>query len=409
MLLEFIVNNAYSYKNEAYFSMEAVSGTKVQNEFPKFKGHRVLKSAIIFGANAAGKSNILNALGTFQAVVVKPDNLPLPFPSFAGNKEQISFAIVIQKSGVIYRYSLDYEEKKVVLEKLEIENNGEFEVYFERVKGKYLTVPEGLEIFTNKTRPENLFLNTAKTFNDEPSLEVYRWFIQDLLIFGSHFQLNPEILKNIEQPKIKENLLRFLRSADINIQDIEVVEQPMNLNINVLPAELRNFFAHTNFQEAKSIRLEILHKRFDEQGNRIEDFRLDLFSQESLGTQKILQLALIILLNKNKVILLDEFDSSLHNDLAKALLEVFNSEESSNQFILTSHELSFMDANFKREQIYFVERKDNGVSDLYSAYDFAMETSRRDYGYLKRYQKGQFGALPIVLVDSLKETLKEVR
>ena len=151
------------------------------------------------------------------------------------------------------------------------------------------------------------------------------------------------------------------------------------------------------------------HRQYcDEKGDRLPDFTLD-FSQESEGTQKLLYLASVILFNENKTILIDEFDRSLHLELSQALLALFNSSENNNQFIITTHQLNLMDFDFKKEQIYFVERKDDGISDLYSAYDFSIETNRKDYSYLKRYMNGQFGAIPIVLLDTLKDTVKEVR
>jgi AAA15 family ATPase/GTPase len=399
MLIEFTFKNAYSYKNETYFSMEAAKGTKKVNEFPTYHKHRILKTAMIFGSNASGKSNFFNALDTFKRIVLKPEKLNgLPFPSFAGTqKEPISLSVTFLKETVIYRYSIVYNPKKIVSEKLECEENGEFVTYFQRENGQYLVLPDDLKPFTAKTRPEALFLNTAKTFNDTHSLNVFRWFIQDVLMIGIDNKLNQEMLKSLQNKKKKENILKFMRAADINIQDVEVIEQK-----SPIPADIKFDFPETE------IHLWLKHKQYDENGNKIEDFVLNL-SEESKGTKKLLHLALIILLNKNKTILIDEFDNSFHFELAKAMLEVFNSDENSNQFILTSHELALMDLAFKKEQIYFVERKDNGESDLYSAYDFATETNRKDYSYLKRYLAGQFGATPIILVDALKETLKEVQ
>ncbi|MDR2832081.1 MAG: ATP-binding protein [Streptococcaceae bacterium] len=405
MLLEFIFKNAFSYRNEAYFSMEAEGRTRVKNEFPKFQNHRILKSAAIFGANASGKSNLSESLRTFQRLIIKPDNVSIPFPSFAGHKENpIEFCITIIKNEKIYRYSVSYLPKKILQEHLEIElANGTFKTYFERKGTEYSSLPKKLNILIDKTRSDNLFLNTAKTFNDEHCLAVFRWFMEDLIILDSQINLNQRLLKNLENKNHKENVLFFMKSADINIEDIEVQEQPSSF-YNTFKDMLGEVNEKLEISKTE-LRLRIKHRQYNDLDERIDDFVLD-FNQESIGTQKLLYLALIILLNKNSVIFIDEFDTSLHIELARALLELFNSEENSNQFILTTHELSLMDSDFKREQIYFAERRENGVSDLFSAYDFDSETNRKDYSYLKRYLQGKFGAVPIIIVDSMKEALR---
>ncbi|MGI1771075.1 AAA family ATPase, partial [Streptococcus uberis] len=128
--------------------------------------------------------------------------------------------------------------------------------------------------------------------------------------------------------------------------------------------------------------------------------------EESDGTKKLISLALILLLVKDSTIIMDEFDDSFHLALSKAMIELFHSPENTNQFILTSHELTLMDVGFKKEQIYFCEKDASGASDLYSIYDFKSEENRTDYSYIKRYQKGLFGAIPEVLVGKLKQAIR---
>ena len=140
----------------------------------------------------------------------------------------------------------------------------------------------------------------------------------------------------------------------------------------------------------------------DEEGQ----FSLTL-EAESDGTKKLIALAIILALLRNSTILIDEFDDSFHVELSKAFIEVFNSDESNNQFILTSHELSLMDSGFKKEQIYFTEKADRSTTELYSVYDFKSEENRQDYSYIKRYQKGLFGAIPEILIGKLKQSLEE--
>lgn len=389
MLLEFTFENVFSYKNETYFSMEAAKGTKFMNEFAKVNGHRILKTAIVFGSNASGKSNLIGSLNLMRNVICNPWMLPssLLFPSFAGTKDEpIILSITILKEKLIYRYTFSYHPQEIVSEKLEIESEGKFETYFKREGDEYSIIPEGLKILIDKTRRDTLFLTVAKTFNDTYSSNVFQWFHQDLTYLNTNIDhsgqnINFEPLKN---EMYKNAVLKFMRAADVSIEDMQVINETMGT------------------------RLLLKHRHYSAKGERLPDFTLD-FSQESEGTRKLLYLAHTILLTENRTILIDEFDRSLHFELSQALLGLLNSSENNNQFILTTHQINLMDFDFKKEQIYFVERKDDGVSDLYSAYDFTMETNRKDYSYLKRYMNGQFGAIPIILLDTLIETIKEVR
>lgn len=409
MLLEFTFKNLLSYRDESYFSMEAAKGTKIMNEFPKLNGHRVLKSAIVFGSNASGKSNLIDALKLMSYVLssrFRNHTGLLPFPSFAGiENEPIMLSATILKEEIVYRYTITYSPRKIVFEKLEIKSEDRYEIYFERKGGEYLAVPDDLKILVSKTPKESLFLEVAKTFNDVHSINVYQWFREDLIDIDTNIGYRHSLMDYglmdfgpLKKEKHKNAVLKFMRAADVNIEDIVVIDE----TVKVL-----NDKAFPEFIEGHQTRLLLKHRQYDQEGNRLSDFTLDL-SQESEGTRKLLYLASIILLNKNRTILIDEFDKSIHFELSQALLELFNSVESNNQFILTTHQLGLMDFSFKKEQIYFVERKDDGVSDLYSAYDFSLETNRKDYSYLKRYMDGQFGATPIILIETLKETIKEV-
>ena len=185
MLLEFVFNNCYSYKDEAYFSMEAVKKTRKNNEFASFNGHRILKSAIIFGPNASGKSNLMKSLRTFQNLVLKDDKLKNPFPTYANNPDSINFEITILIEETIYKYSVSYCSDEIIEEHLEIEEGNEFVTYFHRIKGNYEVIPRELVLLQNKTRMDSLFLITGKAFNDHHCLNVFRWFRNNLIFYLS--------------------------------------------------------------------------------------------------------------------------------------------------------------------------------------------------------------------------------
>lgn len=406
MLLEFILENSFSYKEEAYFSMEAVKKTQIKNEFDRINNHRILKSAIIFGPNASGKSNLIKSLNTFENIVLKDDRKRNPFPTFAGNSKPIKYSITILYNNIVYRYSIEFTADEIKREKLEYQNtNKEFISYFERTGHKYSVIPDDLKPLIEKTRKDNLFLNTAKTFNDTHCLNVFRWFVRNLYFISrdvpTSIQLG-RVFKIQKDKNKKQRLLSFLKAADLNIVDFEVLES----NITV-PDELKDILKISkDLREFKEYRMVLEHKNFDKNGEPAGVFKID-FNNESDGTQKIIELATVLLTFKNSTILIDEFDDSFHVALSKAMIEVFNSDENTNQFILTSHELALMDSGFKKEQIYFTERNSYSFTELYSVYDFKSSENRSDYSYVKRYKDGTFGAVPEILVGRLKEAISE--
>lgn len=394
MLLEFIFDNCFSYKNESYFSMEAVKKTRKKNEFDSFNNHRILKSAIIFGPNASGKSNLIKALRTFKNLILKDDKKENPFPTYANNQNSINFSITILMQNNIYRYSVSYYANEIVKEHLEIEQGKEFVTYFLRTKRHYDVIPEELGLLIDKTRKDSLFLNTAKTFNDPHCLNVFRWFRNKLFFISREVLPVSENLNRLQKDKKrKQRLINFLQAADFNIVDFEVHESNGNF-----PDELKQLFKNaTDFKEYQT---KIKHSTPD--GGT---FDLSI-NQESDGTKKMIALSTILLSLKNSTIFIDEFDDSFHFGLSRALVDVFNSDDNSNQVILTSHELDLMDVGFKKEQIYFTDKKDDGTTEIYSVYDFRSEVNRRDYSYIKRYEKGLFGATPNIRLGKLKEIIK---
>ncbi len=138
-------------------------------------------------------------------------------------------------------------------------------------------------------------------------------------------------------------MLSFLQAADFNIIDFEVVESEW--------PDLRELLKKSN-SDFKNYQMILRHK--NNVGND-ECFTLTL-EAESDGTRKFISLAIDLLLKKDKTIVIDEFDNSFHLELSQALIELFNSDENTNQFILTSHELNLMDTNLKKNK-YFTGRE----------------------------------------------------
>ena len=414
MLIDFTMENFKSFKNEAILSAEVgerLSRLKETNTI-NIGGTSVLKSLLIFGPNGAGKSNLLDGLKTMKTMVLN-DPLritdALPANQFLLNttseEKDTKFAVAFKKGEAKYRYEFSYQSKKITHEKLTTIKSGHESVYFERSGQSFIKVPASLNDVASRTKLNSLFLFMAQQNNDAVAIDVVTWFDDDLVFVGSYSEeeMPDDLAMLVKSDSVKKQLLRFLRFADFNIVDLEVLEgSALPTSVYILP------FLHTN------MRLLTVHKVYDSEGNYVGNKKMAMTS-ESRGTQKILMIALSIIsaeLNGDgKTLLFDEFDDSLHLELSQALIKIFNSKPNKNQFILTTHELQLLDAPIRVDQIYLVEKDFQGVSDLSSIFDFKdmRNSSRQGVSFMKRYIEGRFGAKPVIDPDEMLASLSSVQ
>lgn len=208
--------------------------------------------------------------------------------------------------------------------------------------------------------------------------------------------------------------LKLLNLSDINIIDIEVIKK-----VETMPDKMINLIQNLSEKNESPIpnqitRLDVysIYKKFDKFGNVIGTEKIP-FEMESDGTKKMMLLALTLLdnINKDRVIVLDEFDDSFHLSLTKALLKVINSKSNNNQFIFTSHNLNILDFEMRIDQIYFMEKNFMGKTELFSLFDFndINGSARNDISFVKRYLNGQFGALPDIDIDAMTKLIEECK
>lgn len=242
--------------------------------------------------------------------------------------------------------------------------------------------------------------------NDPTAISVFTWFSEDLL-FVDDYQSAPivnDLIGLIQDEGVKQQVLNFLRSADFNIVDLEVNERPPHMDWY---GRLLN---QSGEQPHFVNQLLTVHKVYDKNGGVVGKRRLPLES-ESRGTRKIVLLALAFInaeMNGDgKTLLLDEFNDSLHPELAKAMIRIFNSVANQNQFILTTNELQLLDSKVRIDQIYLVEKDFKGVSNLTSIFDFkdTRNTTRGGISYMKRSVEGRFGAMPVIDPDQMLNAL----
>lgn len=407
MLLSLQVENFRSFRNQIDFSMEAGAKLRKKNNSNTFfhKNNRYLKSAVLFGGNANGKTNLMMALRLLRSLVLNPtnsDSQPLVTDTFGNNSENTSFNICFIKYDITFNYIIEYNEVEIVFEQLIADNT----TILKRSYQDFIVIPEQLNPLKQNIRKNQFLIFYAQNNNVQRVSQAYSWFAENL-IFVNADNISPfgmEIFKNLLDENFKNRYIEFMRAADFNITDVEVLPRKIsapNFNFTIENDRLENV---SNEMVSKTLYEVYSTHKSNENGN----FKID-FANESTGTQAFMVIALFILINNEnsgKVLLIDEFNRSFHFELATALLDLINNEHQRNQFILTTHELNLLDSGLRSDQIWFAEKNQDGETELFSLFDFDdPKLTRSDFGYKKRYLEGRFGAKQIINMTSLLSSL----
>ncbi len=408
MLIEFLVANYKSIKEEARLSMVAGTGKEhwATHLFSpplavKSRPIYLVGSAAIFGANAAGKSNLIDALATMKYIVLKSNQgletiptVPFKFdPEF--ENQGTTFEVKCIVSGVRYQYGFKVFNDDVIEEWLFAWPLGRVQHWFER-DGLDWNFGDKLvgdkEVWRRATRPNALFLSTAVSLNSKQLEPLYNWFRETLQLIGPTGLTNRFSIECCKEDK-KEEIIEFLRSADLAISDIQIEEE--NFDPETLPADMPLSLKEELIRDLHGRTLVNLH--FQHETGHGRPTNLDL-EEESEGTQKIFALAgpWLDALHSGNVVVVDELDNSLHPALVAFLVERFHDPEVNTkgaQLIFTTHDATILSQkSFRRDQIWFCERNSYQETQLYPLSDFK---PRKDLENLERsYLSGRFGALP---------------
>lgn len=412
MLLQFTVNNFKSLKNTNTFSM-ATSSKDEANFFP-IKKYKLLQSAIIYGANASGKSNFLKAMAFMQRIVLNKDKIILSTDRFPHYPFQLStetedssssFEMVFFIDEIKYRYGFEIDNTTVYAEWLYADENGkesklfyrdidEDEFYVNRIKFK-----EGLKLKVSKNQ---LFLWKCDQEGGKISASILHWFSHLNMIDGiEHEQYINEAMKQMENEQFKKELVSLIKTADIGIEEVILNEEEIPRNViedMPLPPELKKQFLESN--SLKSISLLTHHKKYDENSNEVGITTFELDKEESRGTQKFFKMSAPILntLREGKVLIIDELDASLHPMLTKHLIKLFHDEKINRhnaQLIFATHDTNLLhESMFRRDQIWLTQKDSYGVTGLYSLAQF--KDVRKNEDFEKKYIQGKYGAVPYI-------------
>ncbi|MET0108911.1 MAG: ATP-binding protein [Candidatus Thiodiazotropha sp.] len=412
MLLEFRVKNYKSIRDEAIFSLVASKDKSLQQTNTMETGIRsipfVTCSAAVYGANASGKSNLINALGYMRAVVAESAALQAeqtfnvkPFLFDPETKDEpTEFEITFVKDGIRYQYGFSMTAERIMEEWLLVYKTAKPQNWFSR----YYEVESGKDVFElgsglrgqktawrDSTRKNSLFLSIAVQLNSEQLLPVYSWIIQDLVIFGAQgIPSNDFTIQMVQSEQGKLDVKGFLISADISIDDISVIQKKgirQSLHYNTTTGK-----SETNFEEKEFMIPQFKHTT--EKGDAILELH-----EESLGTQRLFALSgpILDILKTGKVLIFDELDSSLHALLARRLVELFHTSEINHhgaQLVFTTHDTALLRGDLlRRDQVWFIEKNSQQSSVLYPLTDFS---PRKGESIEKGYLIGRYGAVPFL-------------
>lgn len=415
MLIEFRVTNYRSICETQSLSVVAsryYKGLEEQNCFDAGVGGlpALLRSAVVYGANAAGKSNLIRAMHFMKSFVLTShshqEGQQINLSPFRLNIDSrgkpAEFEAVFVEDGVRYQYGFAANRERVTQEWLIAYPEGKPQRWFERrydEEGQRETWRFGSkftgrkQLWQEATRKNALFLSTAIQLNNEQLKPVFGWFQQKLAVILPGDPINLQF--SIDQCGTDEGRTRimdFMNSADLGIVGIKIKKTLFSQEMlpRNVPQEWRDRI--TKDLSGKDIP-SILFQHLD---NRNEPVYFDLVD-ESDGTIKLFAFAgpWLDVVTKGRVLFVDELDTSLHPLLVRHLIELVqnrNVNARNAQLILTTHDTSLLDADlFRRDQVWFVEKDRDNATRLYPLSDFS---ARKNEALGKRYLKGRYGALP---------------
>lgn len=414
MLAEFKVSNFRSFRDEQSLSFSAsadranVSSHCIETGFKNVP--RLTRAAVVYGANASGKSNLIFAFATMRHLVVRSTSMPEAqfaeqYTPFRLDRETASrpteFELTVILAGVRYQYGFAYDAQRISREWLIAYRSGKGQAWFDRSWNARTNEYEwasfsnyfvgSKEVWKQATRPAALFLTTAVQLNNEQLRPLWDWLNSGSMILNSPGAVGVGLtLLKLENPDFKARVLELLRSADIHIADIEV-EKPLGHHVELkLELGKPSEFAVRD-QDVPVVRF--LH-RVEGQEPVAFDGRY-----ESAGTQRLLSYIgpMLDVLDTGKLLVIDEIDSSLHPMVVRFLLQLLHDPRVSShgaQFWLTTHDTSLLDSDLlRRDQIWFVEKGEQQASRLYPLSDFS---PRKNEALERAYLRARYGGVPLI-------------
>ncbi len=402
MILECSIENFRSINKKQTFSMLASSAkSKIDNTFEVVLSNgssvKLIKTATILGANAAGKSNFIHALFIFQQFISnqKEGTVDKPILAYApflfnnsSSKEPSIFEIIfITKDKKKYQYKIVFDKNEIIEEELYHFPKKKAQNIFKRSNAKIL---KDNNIHQGKLG-KNFGYTKYAIYKKLPLLSIFGENINYHTIISSVYVYFVELeIWNVTDSNWIKILSKEIEKEILNSENNKFLKQIEQL-IYEADTQIQSLLLNKNKKQNETVFS--LHKIFEE-GKEVGIYNLP-FSQESYGTAKLFALGGLMLkvLNNGGVILFDELDSSMHPLLTRLFIKLFHNNQLKNaQLIFTTHDTTLIYKEFRSDQIWFAEKNELGETELFSAQHF--NGVREDIPFDKWYMAGQFGAIP---------------
>lgn len=386
MLLQFSVKNHRSIKDKAIISMKAAKDDSLKESLISPDGVKKLVPVMaIYGANAAGKSNVLHALTLMKEMVcgvyaqpLKNEKLPQePFGFTRETNLPTEFEVIYFYNGIKYAYGYSFNQEHIISEYLYHWPNGREALVFSREEGRYQFRENIQEQMTlaGRTSENRLYLVSSNEWNCVQTEKAYLWFVEKMKnLIGTEMDVQQTLSAVRNSEDTKKRVLREMLIADLGIRDVIVTGS------------------------ADSPVISTVHYLKDKNGKKAA-YSLPL-GMESMGTQRFFsRIGLWIeAMETGALLLVDEIESSMHPLLTRHLIEMLQNPESNTkqaQLIFTTHDTGLLDLKLlRRDQIWFAEKDENTLqTDIYALTDFS---PRKSENIGKGYLQGRYGAIPFV-------------
>ena len=388
MLIRFSFKNFKSFRDENCLDMQATVLKEHEYNVANINRERYLKVAAIYGANASGKTNVLDAFDFMKREVLISDDTEIFAKentlSFMVNDKPIELEVeILAKNNNVYKYGFEIEDDIIKSEWLYKRYGNKYNKIFERTDS-VIDFPSNNNTFNNIDE-KMLFLSAYNKLynNDEDFSNVYNWFTNaSYLNLGKRNESSNGLSgKIVSDENYKEEMAKFLKVFDNTIDSIKIT--PIN--------------------DLNGIEISLVHT-----GPNGKKTPLPIWL-ESNGTMKMFYLFDFIMegLRKGKVLFIDELDAKLHPLLTRYIINLFHNKEKNignGQLIYSTHDTTNLNKEtFRRDEIWFAEKNSEGVSELYSLSDYVVTDKngnekkvRNDATYSKDYLTGRYGAIPIL-------------
>ena len=386
MLLQFSVTNHRSIKATATISMKAAADRSMQETLISPDGKKELVPVMaLYGANAAGKSNVIHALLLMREMVcgsyAKPlKGAELPYEPFAfveGETDPTAFEAIYYYEGIKYAYGFSFDRARIISEYLYHWPNGREALIFSREKDQYTfrdSIQEQMTL-ASRTSENRLYLTSSNEWNCAQTEKAYLWFQQKLhglmTVGASNERTIQAIRKGGDE---KQRIIREMMLADLGICNVVLSgtsDQPI---------------------------ISTVHQLTDDKG-RQKQYTLRL-GQESMGTQRFFSSigSWLDAMNNGAVLVVDELESSMHPLLTRHLIEMIQDQTVNRhhaQLIFTTHDTGLLDLKLlRRDQIWFAEKNEKSMqTDVYALTEFS---PRKEENIARGYLQGRYGAIPFI-------------